>query len=1600
MSGAVEPRAYEVPGELAAEFTPNEADELSALFQSADEDGSGTIDEVEFKRLLVNMDIQVSDEEADKLVMAVDSNNNGLIEWSEFVVMVLQAKRGDQRYEKLKVLAESLKMTPVNLLEAEAEKFHMNVEFKLVEERKATMYNPKTYVVSVTIATPHDGGLVETYEAIGFSSREAKFKAAELALVKMKKMKPGYEFAVGVVPPVWDNWAITNLNKGVKATKVRVRARRTSPASAQVLGILVDKGFSPAKNLAFMKRLSVRLTTRRLQKEAPLVTSNTGLPSQWLRWIDDQLARGMDGALLLQELQLHGFDPTKDLRTTQFLTRHPPSETGYDFWSCLAAGDFHEVNLFVAGGHDVDEERMDRRSQIAYTPLQFASKLGFLSIVEFLLLHGAKVDAVNSFRRTALMFAARHGHPGVVKVLLAAGASIFLTDNFANTALHMAAIAGCARSARELLVHEDNYMRSCVVNTNSQLNFLDETRTFRSALQDLYVETMELKLPRNVYRRFEKKWIPDTVDRAYEKIFGKAGLPAIKPSSEVIRRVLERWNYLQGIAPAALDDIELQRIAEATAGGVHNATHLQIYLENMFKDAYKNAPNRQGRTALHLACEENLVCSHEAVLRVLLDTFGCDPHIRDNLGQTPLDLLLHRKGRPGSPTEDKPSEDGVRATRRARREANETRRREARDAANRTQFETELLRQLPTHPETNDIDLTVVKGRSHVQAEIAGWREYLDPESLNPFYEHLDSGRLTLVMPDAVKTAMQKKFQWYKRRSMGRILEKRESWSMHRDNRRARVFFYNHDTGEYQWQKPERVDGWVNTPPNFQAKSLDEDDSDDDDDGDVAELQKREQLHEVSERLLRRLGAWEEHKDAATGGRIYYHTTTGQLTREKPDEVEKEELKRQAYALLVKTAQFIDRMGEWDKYEDPTTQHVFYHNRITGEGRHESEANEAAFRAAAMTPSEGHRRLSSVEIAKRKEHAEWLEALQRARRKEIHTTVDRPVPIDDATRRMTLLTDSLLLQIGEDFATYSVGYRDARIETETRVLVKARALGLFVSRKIVKPVTEASDAALEVAGWAEDDEAESAAIEKLDRHPSIAERRRVERVVEAALARMDQRFALCFWGCHLWVRLGVDLDNHEHDECRRRCVVFRDEFVRDKRCSIMLCRLGCTVFHETIEWQKSRGNLGEISWHEMHECATRLIKCPRDCGMWVALDQVDVHSNERCVRRPVSGLMCRLGCGQLFEGENNQILELEHDRSWHEAEDCPLRIVKCMWPGCQETMLAKERKLHRRTHLCASGITTFKTAGNYDFVVPKEVKHIKVQAWGAGGGSGVLHGFKFGHGGGGAFVEGICPVHPGETLLLVVGGGGQAGVFGETAPSDTESGLPLLTRIGEALGGIPGGGAGYSGNNEWACGGGGGYTSMTRKGPHGLIPLFVVGGGGGGGCRDGLGGGGLHAEDRGEKSDMRNGRLGSQTRGGVAGQCSKENISCAFAATSGAAYQGGNGAEFGGGGGGGYFGGGGGGFSPGIVGGGGGGSSYIDKECFANVHVERSYKRVPGARERHPPAMLSGGVAGEGGYGELTSVCSGNDGCIRIAIPGFYSDMDFDSEDATMRHES
>jgi len=320
--------------------------------------------------------------------------------------------------------------------------------------------------------------------------------------------------------------------------------------------------------------------------------------------------------------------------------------------------------------------------------------------------------------------------------------------------------------------------------------------------------------------------------------------------------------------------------------------------------------------------------------------------------------------------------------------------------------------------------------------------------------------------------------------------------------------------------------------------------------------------------------------------------------------------------------------------------------------------------------------------------------------------------------------------------------------------------------------------------------------------------------------------------------------------------------------------------------------------------------------------------------------------------------------------------------------VSKNMRAHRKIHLQEAGVKTFHKAGVYTYRVPLNQKSLKIQIWGAGGGSGHLKNQGHGEGTGGSFVECVVDVFPGEELTVTVGDGGKKGQYGNGHDR------------GIGIGGKPGGGDGFSKYVQWACGGGGGFSCIQRNAPTGGLELVVLAAGGGGGAHP------LFTEETG-------GASGDQKEGGSGGGPEDMIVSGDVYATgqgqNGKAFQGGNGSLIGGGGGGGFFGGGGGGFIPGFAGRGGRGSNYVfslsddsEKEKEEKKKKEdekkREFSRVardvvsehansmqPAGMSRKPPKAIGAFVwdelemlAGTGGKSSPKACYDGACGAVRI----------------------
>ena len=125
------------------------------------------------------------------------------------------------------------------------------------------------------------------------------------------------------------------------------------------------------------------------------------------------------------------------------------SGAGLDVFASAALGRLDGVQAAIAVSPDV----LNTYAYDGWTPLHLAAFFGHREIVEWLLEHGAVVDAQshNSLRNTALHAALAGGHEEVATLLINRGAPPDAGDAGGHTPLHIAAESGLLGPVQALL---------------------------------------------------------------------------------------------------------------------------------------------------------------------------------------------------------------------------------------------------------------------------------------------------------------------------------------------------------------------------------------------------------------------------------------------------------------------------------------------------------------------------------------------------------------------------------------------------------------------------------------------------------------------------------------------------------------------------------------------------------------------------------------------------------------------------------------------------------------------------------------------------------------------------------------------------------------------------------------------------------------------------------------------------------------------------------------------------------------------------------------------------------------------------------------------
>uniref|UniRef100_A0A8C8D3C5 Poly [ADP-ribose] polymerase n=1 Tax=Oncorhynchus tshawytscha TaxID=74940 RepID=A0A8C8D3C5_ONCTS len=332
------------------------------------------------------------------------------------------------------------------------------------------------------------------------------------------------------------------------------------------------------------------------------------------------LSYGADASIL----SLQGFTASQmgNEAVQQILDENVPvrnSDVDYRLLEAAKAGDMDTVKS-LCSPQNVNCRDLEGRHS---TPLHFAAGYNRVAVVEYLLHHGADVHAKDKGGLVPLHNACSYGHYEVAELLVRHGASVNVADLWKFTPLHEAAAKGKYEICKLLLKHgADPTKKNRDGNTP-----LDMVKEGDTDIQDLLRGDAALldAAKKGCLARVQKLCSPENINCRDTQ--GRNSTPLHLAAGY---NNLEVAEYL--LAHGA--DVNAQ-----DKGGLiplHNAAsygHVDIAALLIKHNTCVNATDKWAFTPLHEAAQKG-----RTQLCALLLAHGADPTMKNQEGQTPLDL--------------------------------------------------------------------------------------------------------------------------------------------------------------------------------------------------------------------------------------------------------------------------------------------------------------------------------------------------------------------------------------------------------------------------------------------------------------------------------------------------------------------------------------------------------------------------------------------------------------------------------------------------------------------------------------------------------------------------------------------------------------------------------------------------------------------------------------------------------------------------------------------------------------------------------------------------------------------------------------------------
>jgi hypothetical protein len=690
--------------------------------------------------------------------------------------------------------------------------------------------------------------------------------------------RPGVRYPPGEIPEDWLKWVDDNLLRGVEAGKI--------------VSILASKGFHPYRNMKLMHRILSWYSLVEFLKSHPeldVTDDSSLLNDDFLDWLRSLALRGIDGNVILELLDDRFIDLKKEhmLFAQQLGNNELGSLMGkngtisqlLDFCHCCKMGYVDFVEIFCKCGVPVDENVLDRHSGERVTAIWYASYGGNAEVIRLLVRFGANVNSLDRRGRNGVHIAALHGHQDACAALIDAGGRLFGRDLHGNTPLHLAALANHVKVVDYLAFRGQELARFV---------YSDKVRprkqsTFDQLMIEIFEKLPIAKLQQQETIRFEKEWLHDAAIYFYQQVDKEVRYMVPLSCLEIMEDVLTRFDPRPETGIFVMHALRGEQIFIRT---IPTPTELGILLRYVLRQAAVDMINNWHRTALHLACDANKINSHEAIILLLLDKYGCNVNLRDMHRRRAIELLIQDKIVRDNPSSTQAREETLLLKREDNLQAFFERIAKE-DQELTMQRRKEILNSCVHRLDMMDSRLwNNLRAASIFRLAINNgeWEQYEDPDTGCFFYCKVPSKSPLSTLP-----------------MIGLNCSIQSSMTKFRRSPTRSSVQISHQCEKFSWFLP-----------LSEAKAA------------VDRTNAMQYLRYVMSRLLRRYGEWEVYRCRRSNIEYFYNVLTEELKFFAPPEMQWRAVLRES----VKQSQVLGYAQDWWVYKDKHD-NIFYRNRFT-----------------------------------------------------------------------------------------------------------------------------------------------------------------------------------------------------------------------------------------------------------------------------------------------------------------------------------------------------------------------------------------------------------------------------------------------------------------------------------------------------------------------------------------------------------------------------------------------------------------------------------------------------------------------------------------------